>query len=106
MTNSTPTLPIGTRTKIVLRALVASARERRTKRALFFSATGLPIGATLAGWWGVLICGGFGFSLYFVVLVMRMQRHLQTGYAQHGGSADTIESEDPLDADPSSREDR
>ena len=59
------------------RAARLSAGERRTKRALFFTSVSLLVGFTVGGWWGVLACGLFGGSLYLVVLVLRMQRHLR-----------------------------
>lgn len=60
-------------------ALVKSAGERRTKRALFFASASLMIGFTVAGVPGLLVCGSFGGSLYLVVLILRMQRHLRPG---------------------------
>jgi hypothetical protein len=59
-----------------VRALRLALGERRTKRALFFTSVSLLVGFTVAGWLGVLVCGLFGGSLFAVVLVLRMQRHL------------------------------
>ncbi len=72
-------LPLGARLRVIRRALVRSARERRTKRALFFTLASLMVGLTVGGSLGLLICGLFGGSLYLVVLVLRMQRHLRIG---------------------------
>jgi len=69
--------PASTGWRRYARAVRLSAGERRTKRALFFTTVSLLVGFTVGGWWGVLACGLFGGSLYLVVLVLRMQRHLR-----------------------------
>jgi len=63
--------------RLTLRALNLAFFERRTQRALFFCGTSLLVGLTLGGGWGILLCGLFGASLFGVVLVLRMQRHLR-----------------------------
>ncbi len=69
-------LPRRVQLEVLLEAARASARERRTLRALFFTAASLLVGVTLAGAWGILACGFFGGSLWLVVLVVRMERHV------------------------------
>lgn len=69
-------LPLGTRLGILGYALRKSAGERRTKRALFFGTASLMVGFTVGDLPGLAVCGFFGGSLYLVVLVLRMQRHL------------------------------
>ncbi|MFT7486316.1 MAG: putative membrane protein [Candidatus Paceibacteria bacterium] len=71
-------LPIGRRLTVLGRACSQAARERRTKRALFFASASVAVGFTVAGSWGVLVCGIFGGSMYLVVLALRMQRHIRT----------------------------
>ena len=81
-------LPIDARLRLIGAAARRSAAERRTKRALFFTSASLLVGFTVARWWGVAVCGFFGGSLYVVVLVVRMQRHLRAGaeaYRAAGG---------------------
>jgi hypothetical protein len=70
-------MPRSGRLQIIAEAARISSGERRTKRALFFTVASLLVGFTVAGWPGVLVCGAFGGSLYLVVLVLRMQRHLR-----------------------------
>jgi hypothetical protein len=72
-------LPLGARLGVLRRALAKSAGERRTKRALFFTTASLLVGFTVGDVPGLLVCGFFGTSLYAVVLVLRMQRHIQDG---------------------------
>ena len=72
-------LPAAERWRILRRAARLSAGERRTKRALFFTSASLLVGFTVAGGWGVAACGFFGGSLYVVVWIVRMQRHLRSG---------------------------
>lgn len=67
------------RVRVLRRALGLAASERRTKRALFFASTGLLVGFTAAGWLGLLACGLFGGSMYLVVLILRMERHVRAG---------------------------
>jgi len=69
-------LPMGVRLEVLWAAARASASERRTLRALFLTAASLLVGVTLAGGWGILACGFFGGSLWLVVLVVRMERHV------------------------------
>lgn len=71
-----PPVPATSRLRSAARAARLAAGERRTKRALFFTVASLLVGYTIAGWVGVAVCGCFGGSLYLVVLVLRMQRHL------------------------------
>lgn len=83
-------LPGGVRLRLLASALRTSASERRTKRALFFTTASLLVGFTVARWWGLAACGFFGGSLYLVVLVLRMQRHVRSGAEAHWG----VESRD------------
>jgi hypothetical protein len=76
-------LPLGTRLGVIAGALRKSAGERRTKRALFFCSASLMVGFTVGDLPGLLVCGFFGGSLYLVVLVLRMQRHLAEGARKH-----------------------
>ncbi|MFT7669964.1 MAG: hypothetical protein ACI8X5_002671 [Planctomycetota bacterium] len=77
------------RLRIARRALVLSAAERRTKRALFFLTSSLLVGFTVAGWKGLLGLGLFGGSLYLVVLVLRMERHIRAGVLEHQAKSET-----------------
>lgn len=80
-----------TRLAILWRALRIAAGERRTKRAAFFFSTGLPVGYVAYGWWGFFGCGLFGGSMYFVVLLLRMQRHIRTGIDEELRAAESAE---------------
>ncbi len=81
-------LPAGERWRLLRRAARLSAGERRTKRALFFTSASLLVGFTVAGGWGVAVCGFFGGSLYVVVWILRMQRHLHDGAAAYWSVSD------------------
>jgi len=72
-------LPPDVKRRIVREAFGQALRERRTTKALAFVFFSLLVGFTVAGWLGVLVCGGFGGSLWAVVLVLRMGRHLRAG---------------------------
>lgn len=76
-------LPVAARMQVIYRSALKSGRERRTKRAFFFTSASLLVGYTVGGLPGVLACGFFGGSLYLVVLVVRMQRHLQEGAREY-----------------------
>ncbi len=76
--------PLGKRLKLVRQAAAKSAGERRTKRALFFTTASLLVGFTVGDVLGLLVCGFFGGSLYAVVLVLRMQRHLRDALQRQG----------------------
>ena len=82
-------LPAGVRLSICGNACLRAARERRTQRALFFSLASLAVGFTVSGGLGALVCGIFGGSLYLVVLLLRMQRHLRSGSEEYRAAQKT-----------------
>lgn len=85
-------LPLAPRLRVARRALALGIRERRSLKALFFLATSLLVGFTVAGWIGLMACGIFGGSMFAVVLVLRMERHLRAGFREYRAAR---ESEEP-----------
>jgi hypothetical protein len=84
-------VPREARLRIARHSAWLSLGERRTKKAGFFLGASLLVGFTVAGWPGVLACGLFGGSMFAVVIVLRMERHIRAGVQEY---QDLLKSED------------